>query len=198
MVKEPVTTKLDEDVPMEVVQEEPVEHQYIGKFKILEDKDETALVSKSVLKELKLHNTSVIEPEEEMDENEETDGRKVVIDNFDFTTNVNDETESHKNQDFHWVSRMATENRMGFPELSTENDRSVKTLENGCLLPQISDHVNQRKDYVALVARVIVKHLKCLEFLKDAVVNHIKHKFSQLTTKTNRNNFSWYDLSKRR
>ena len=53
MVKEPVTSKLDENVPMEVVQEEPVEQQFIGKFKVLEDKDESALVSKSVLKEVR-------------------------------------------------------------------------------------------------------------------------------------------------
>lgn len=86
-------------------------------------------------------------------------------------------------QDKHWTSVMATKNRIPCNSHSSENDRNLADLDNNVLLPQENDHVEQRKDYVALVGRILTKCFPCLAFLSNVAVNHIKHQYYTETSK---------------
>ena len=40
-------------------------------------------------------------------------------------------------------------------------------------------NVYQRENYASLVSRIVVERIKCLAFLKEHVVCHIKHMYSR-------------------
>lgn len=106
--------------------------------------------------------------------------RKVVVDNFDFTTKVHSMTEDHQNDDEHWVSVAAVENRIHDDTLSTNcpMKNEITKMENSTLLPNINDHKKQRDNYIDLCGKIACANIKCLEKFGDVVVQHIKHAYS--------------------
>ena len=59
-------------------------------------------------------------PQVDMENLTEDHGRKLTIDNFDYHQNVHQMTEEHQNIDHHYVTVMATENRVAGAGLSTD------------------------------------------------------------------------------
>lgn len=110
-----------------------------------------------------------------------TFGRKITFDNIDLFVQPHEVTEDHPNQDIHWVSAMATENRVSGNHLSSEKPKPEKLLgmDNALCLPNTNDHKLQRKNYAALVGRIVTKHVNCLAFLEDVAVKHIRHQYSK-------------------
>ena len=108
-------------------------------------------------------------------------GRKITFDNIDLFVQPHEVTEDHPNQEIHWVSAMATENRVSGNHLSNEKPKPEKLLsmDNALCLPNANDHKLQRKNYAALVGRILTKHVNCLSFLEDVAVKHIRHQYSR-------------------
>ena len=69
-------------------------------------------------------------------------GTKIVFDNLDVYVQVHDMTEEFQNQDLHWVSSMATENRVT-SSLSNEAkaEESLSKMEN-CLFYRMLRIIN--------------------------------------------------------
>ena len=112
---------------------------------------------------------------EEMDS-----GRKITMDNFDYHQNVHYMTEEHQNIDKHFVSVMATENRVSGYNLSDSTPaHSIKNMDNGKCVPSMNDHIQQRKNYITLVERIIVENIPCMKFLESVVTHHILHRYSK-------------------
>ena len=109
--------------------------------------------------------------------------RKVVVDNFDFTTKVHSMTEDHQNDDEHWVSVATVENRIHGDSLSTEcpMKNEIIRMENSMMLPNINDHKKQRENYIDLCGKIACANIKCLEKFGDVAVHHIKHAYSAET-----------------
>ena len=105
-------------------------------------------------------------------------GFKLTVDNVDYHQNVHYMTEEHQNTDKHYVSVCATENRISGSHLSSDKPQEgILEFENGKCIPNYAEQNAQRNDYVTLVGRMLVENLSCLEFAKDAVPNHIRHRY---------------------
>lgn len=107
-------------------------------------------------------------------------GRKITIDNFDYYQEVHYMTEEHQNIDKHYLSMMATENRVAGHNLSNDPPlNGIHEMDNGKCVPSQADHRQQRSNYLILVERLLVKNIPYLEFLADVVTQHIPHKYSK-------------------
>lgn len=106
-------------------------------------------------------------------------GRKIVLDNIDLHQVTHDMTQSHKDPDLHFCSHMSTENRVSGNHLSYGKPiANIIDMDNGIVLPSKLDQKKQRNDYVVLVSRYLVEEISCLHVLKNAVVQHIPHQYS--------------------
>eukprot|EP00794_Sanderia_malayensis_P012580 gene12580-13869_t len=113
-------------------------------------------------------------------------GRKIVIDNFNYTAQPHQMTLERQNDCVNWVAMLITENRVSGCGLDDRKPDIAKifTVPNAIFLPHEIERNNQRKDYIALVGRQAVKHVKCLQFLEDVATKHIQHKYSSIMTKS--------------
>ena len=113
-------------------------------------------------------------------------GRKIVFDNLDMYIQPHQTSEDNQNQDLHWVSVMATENRISGNHLPSEKPNqteSISNMDNAKFLPSKRELENQRSNYATLISRVLTKHIDCLSFLDDVAVKHIPHQYSKETSK---------------
>lgn len=120
--------------------------------------------------------------------------RKIVIDNFDFSTKVHDMQEHHQNSDEHWVSVAVTEDRVD-EGLSTEQPpaNSIEDMDNCHFLPSAKDYTIQRQNYIDLCGRIATEHIACLKPFKDVAIQHIRHKYSSsMCAKTETVSLSFY------
>ena len=115
---------------------------------------------------------------------EKDTGRKLVIDNFNYTSEPHDMTAENQNKVINWVGLMITENRITGAGMDDEKPsiEKVTSLENGLFLPNSTEHNQQRSDYISLCGRIAVNNMECLKSLTDVVTYHIKHKYSGKTS----------------
>ena len=77
---------------------------------------------------------------------------------------------------YHWVNHKIVINRVSGINLA---------VPNITFLPSVKDQQLQRLNYIVLVSRILVDHLKCFGMLKDVCVRHIPHKYSkEMATKS--------------
>ena len=106
-------------------------------------------------------------------------GRKMVLDNLDYTQEVYWMMEDHQNTDCYHVTAMSTANRVPCTRLSTETPQSgLLEMENGNCLPTALDNAKQGDNYVKFVERIIVNNILCLGYLANECTNHIPHQYS--------------------
>ena len=76
---------------------------------------------------------------------------------------------------------MCTENRVSGNDLSMEerSNKSILDMDNGKCIPGSSEHIGQRENYANVVSRIMVGKISCLNFLKEHVVHHIRHRYSR-------------------
>ena len=98
---------------------------------------------------------------------------QLAIENFDYHQNVHHMMEEHQNVDRHYVTVMATENRV------TGNDLSDVKLSG------------------SIVERILVANIPYLRFLAGVVTYRIPNKYSmEMSTKSNTVCFEYLFLSK--
>ena len=107
-------------------------------------------------------------------------GRKLIIDNINYSSEPHEITEDHQNKVENWVGVIVTTNRISGNHLSdvTPMEDKLMQMENGLCLPNRAEHLQQRSDYIALCGNIAVKFIKCLGFLENSTVKHIKHAYS--------------------
>eukprot|EP00794_Sanderia_malayensis_P012437 gene12437-13723_t len=109
-------------------------------------------------------------------------GRKIVLDKNDFHQITHDMTETHKDNDVHYCSHMATENRISGKHLDdTKPIGDVMSLENGVFSPSKSEHQHQRNNYITLVSRYITDEIECSKFSQGVVIRNIPHIYTEET-----------------
>lgn len=111
--------------------------------------------------------------------------RKIVIDNFDFRTQVHDMTEDNQNVDNHWVSVASTENRIVCNLLSDQPKPTERLMqiENGVFLPSGKEYDLQRQNYIVICGRIACKYINDLKIFEEVTIPHIKHAYSMETSK---------------
>ena len=85
------------------------------------------------------------------------------------------------------MGRHTTENRVsGYNLCDSKPTQSIKNMDNGKCVPGMNDHVQQRKNYISLVERIIVENIPCMKFLQNVVTAHITHRYSkEMSMKSN-------------
>ena len=105
-------------------------------------------------------------------------GFTIAFDNIDGRHERRHMTKDNQNLDFHWVNHKVIMNRVCGHGLETL-PRDICSISNIKFFPTVEDQKLQRHNYVVLVSRVLVEHLRCFSFLKDVCVSHISHKYSK-------------------
>ena len=87
---------------------------------------------------------------------------------------------TYQNKGKHYVSINATINRITGNHLDDNSPAGgINQMENGKCIPNPTEQIEQRENYITLVQRVIVDNVPCLDFVKDLVQKHIPHKYSK-------------------
>ena len=94
-------------------------------------------------------------------------GRKLIIDNTNYSSEPHEITEDHQNKVKNWVGVMVTTNRISGNHLSdvTPMEDKLMQMENGLPLPNRAENLQQRSDYIALCSNIAVKFIKSPWFL---------------------------------
>ena len=102
---------------------------------------------------------------------------RVVFDNFDFRVLANIILRNHRNSDMHWIAQYITFNRFPSSHLddSTPIVANIVDYENVSYLLSKAELEQQRKDYIILVARVLIEYFPVLQLLRSAIPYHIPH-----------------------
>ena len=106
---------------------------------------------------------------------------RIVADNFDLSVKARVQTKDHSNQSIHWTQQYAIKDRV-VPEPSANNDQpqcKLADLDLQKLLPDSDVHEKFRTDCVILVSRVLTTYIPAFLFLKDTVIHHIPHPYSE-------------------
>ena len=105
---------------------------------------------------------------------------RVVFDNFDFRVLANIILRNHRNSDMHWIAHYITFDRV----LSNHLDDSkpivanIADFENVNYLLSKAELEQQRKDYIILVARVLIEYFPALQPLSDVIPCHVPHRYN--------------------
>eukprot|EP00795_Rhopilema_esculentum_P003923 gene3923-15249_t len=107
-------------------------------------------------------------------------GRKLIIDNFNFSSEPHQMTAENQKKVVNWVGLMITENRILGDGLHSQKPsiKNLAKLENDLCIPSSMEHNQQRLNYIALCGRLAVENIKCLKQLEKVANNHIAHQFS--------------------
>ena len=102
-------------------------------------------------------------------------------DNLDPMVKVEHTSASNQNNSIHWFNLNAVKNRVLANHLSNDNlVKSVLELENVEFLPSPEDNEAFLHNMTALETRVVVRNIPALSQLKDIVVKHISHEYSDV------------------
>ena len=101
-----------------------------------------------------------------------------IFDNIDGKLERRHMSKDKQNLDYHWVNHKIVINRVSGTNLDS-SPRDLLAVPNITFLPSVKDQQLQRHNYIVLVSRILVDHLKCFGMLKDVCVRHIPHKYSK-------------------
>ena len=102
-------------------------------------------------------------------------------DSLDPMVKVEHTSASNQNNSIHWFNLNAVKNRVFANHLSNDNlVKSVLEFENVEFLPSPEDNDAFLHNMTALETRVVVRNIPALSQLKDIVVKHISHEYSDV------------------
>ena len=86
-----------------------------------------------------------------------------------------------RDQDHHWFNLYAVKDRVLGLHLAEEQPLpDIATLPLSTFLPNIEDCINICKEFIILVARVLLRYFPWFECLKPEVPSHIPHPCSDV------------------
>ena len=101
-------------------------------------------------------------------------GFVIAYDNIDLEIPRKNMTMAKQNRDVHWVNHQMFLNRVS-GNLSP-NEAPQRDLQ---AVPNASDQLRQRFNYIVLVSRMLVEYFDAFQPLKDACMQHMPHKQSK-------------------
>ena len=101
-------------------------------------------------------------------------------DNLDLDVRVRHMDSDNKNKSFHWFNLVAFKDKITGFHLPDVHNKTLDDVPVSIFLPSENDIQNLRQDFSALWSRVIVSNLKAFAFLRNAVIYHIPHIYSEL------------------
>lgn len=106
---------------------------------------------------------------------------QIMADNLDLMVKVEHMSASSQNNSIHWFNSNAVKNRVLVNHLSNDNlVKSVLELENVEFLLSPEDNEAYLHNITALETPAVVRNIPALSQLKDLVVKHIPHEYSDV------------------
>ncbi|SMN02075.1 hypothetical protein SPONN_428 [uncultured Candidatus Thioglobus sp.] len=110
----------------------------------------------------------------------DTPGFIVVGDNIDKHVAPRDMRSDHQAKSIHHFHSYAALNRVDIPQCSSNKPQcAVDTLPVCTFLPSASDCTALKENYTILAARIIVADIPFFQHLKEFVLDHIQHQYSE-------------------
>ena len=107
-------------------------------------------------------------------------GFVIAFDHIDLEIPRKNMTMVKQNRDVHWVNHQMFLNRVSGNLLPNEApQQDLQTVPNVTFLPNASDQLRQRFNYIALVSRMLVEYFDAFQPLKDACMQHMPHKYTK-------------------
>lgn len=109
-----------------------------------------------------------------------TPGYQIIGDNCDLHVNVRHMTTDNRNKSFHWFNRVAIKDQVSGDHLPDIHESTLEDVPVSAFFPNSEEIVQLKRDFMTLWSRVVVKHLEKFSFLKNAVVYHIPHEYTEV------------------
>ena len=107
-------------------------------------------------------------------------GYQIIGDNCDLHVNVRHVTNDSKNESFHWFNCVAFKDQVSGDHLSDIHETTLDDVPVSSFFPDNEDIQELKSDFMILWSRAIVNHLSSFAFLRNAVVYHIPHQYSDV------------------
>ena len=107
-------------------------------------------------------------------------GCQIIGDNCDLHVNVRHMTNDNKNKSFHWFNCVAMKDQVSGDHLSDVHETTLEDVPVSSFFPDNGDIQELKRDFMTLLSRVIVKHLTSFAFLRNSVIYHIPHQYSDV------------------
>ena len=105
-------------------------------------------------------------------------GFAIIFDSIDGKLERRHMSKDKQNLDYHWVNHKIVINRVSGTNLDS-SPRDLLAVPNITFLPSVKDLQLHRHNYIVLVSRILVDHLKCFGMLRNVCVRHIPNKYSK-------------------
>ena len=107
-------------------------------------------------------------------------GYQIVGDNCDLHINVRHMTNENKNKSFHWFNCVAFKDQVSGDHLPDVHESTLEDVPVSAFFPDNEDINQLKRDFMTLWSRVIVNHLTSFAFLRNSVIYHIPHQYSNV------------------
>ena len=107
-------------------------------------------------------------------------GYQIIGDNCDLHVNVRHMTNDSKNKSFHWFNCVAFKDQVSGDHLSDIHETTLEDVPVSSFFPDNEEIQELKSDFMILWSRVIVNHLSSFSFLRNSVVHHIPHQYSDV------------------
>lgn len=107
-------------------------------------------------------------------------GYQIIGDNCDLHVNVRHMTNDNKNKSFHWFNCVAFKDQVSGDHLSDVHETTLEDVPVSSFFPDNGDILELKRDFMTLRSCVIVNHLTSFGFLRNSVIYHIPHQYSDV------------------
>ena len=107
-------------------------------------------------------------------------GYQIIGDNCDLHVNVRHMTNDNKNKSFLWFNFVAFKGQVSGDHLSGVHETTLEDVPVSSFFPDNGDIQELKRDFMTLWSRVIVNHLTAFTVLRNSVIYHIPHQYSDV------------------
>ena len=106
---------------------------------------------------------------------------RIVGDNCDIHQKASRPSLTQRDQDHHWFNIYAVKDRV--LGLHLADDQAIANISNlplAAFLPHVEDCIAIRKEFIVLVARVLIRYIPWFECLQPVISDHIPHEYMDI------------------
>lgn len=111
---------------------------------------------------------------------EKPNGYQIIGDNCDLHVNVCHMTNDNKNKFFHWFNCTAFKDQVIGDHLLDIHETTLEDVPVSSFFPDNGNIQELKSDFIILWLHVIVNHLSAFAFLRNSVVYHIPHQYTDV------------------
>ncbi|KAI8514620.1 hypothetical protein Bbelb_072110 [Branchiostoma belcheri] len=108
---------------------------------------------------------------------------QLIFDNLDFIITAKHQGHDDNNKNYHWVHQGSFQDRVSSDLPNSAPQKALADFDLADVLPTEDIQQELRRNYIILIARVMVKYIPAFHSLKDVAVWHIPHQYEEEMSK---------------